>query len=522
MMQKKVICCLAPLPAPEAKNLFYSLARAVKEETENDTVFVDLDLSCPDILTQTGLGQEIPKIKKGLDTLSTGSAPDLKKLLPVHEGVHLLAIDKETLEQKYASTDLLNALCEQLKERFSLVVVHCGNPGDRASGPGYLAQDKSCVLSDLILYWVPSLGNVAEANGFLTKQQAHREKIEFIVLKPKEGAAKILPTLYHILSKEPAYQVTFDQSLFSQSEAKPEIPQDLRRLARRISGISVGVAIGGGGVRAAGGIGVLDVLDQEGIPVDLIAGSSVGAVVACNYALGKTPAESAQCVRGSLDVRMPFNLFPLSNLYDPKNIIRAVKRYIGENTSIEELRIPTFIVSADLLFCREVVFSQGDLHLALQASTTIPALFPPVKYKGMLLVDGGIVNPVPGDIVKEKGAGICVAVSATQVGMSDLEKEKKRLQSDHRLIRRLRKIPFLKKTMEGPSIPNIITRSGFIPALHLLKNKRHLFDFHLRPDVMDYGIFDLENIERIVEAGRREGAKFAPLIKQEIRKLKQG
>jgi NTE family protein len=189
----------------------------------------------------------------------------------------------------------------------------------------------------------------------------------------------------------------------------------LGALARRILGLRVGVALGGGAVRGWAHFGVLRVLGERSIPVDVFAGTSSGAVVAAELAAGMAPAEAEE----RLDLvsgRLFRPRLSRTALLSGSAMARALKDLFDERTLIEELEVPLGVTATDLLSQRHIVLTTGVLWEALRASTAIPGVFPPHRMGPYLFVDGGVLNPVPTDVVADLGADIVIGVKLTRTG----------------------------------------------------------------------------------------------------------
>ena len=178
--------------------------------------------------------------------------------------------------------------------------------------------------------------------------------------------------------------------------------------ARRVTGLGVGLALGAGGVWGYAHIGVLRALARFDLPVDYLAGTSVGAGVAALFALGYEPEAVANILdsAGAAAFRLTF---PVRSILS-SNGIRAWLRHLAADARIEDLSLPLAIVAADILTQREVVFREGPVWPALLASMSIPGIYPPVVIGPYTLVDGGILNPVPSNVAAEMGAGTVIAV----------------------------------------------------------------------------------------------------------------
>ena len=171
----------------------------------------------------------------------------------------------------------------------------------------------------------------------------------------------------------------------------------------------VGLALGGGAARGFAHIGVIQVLEEAGIQVDLVAGTSAGSLVAALYAAGRNGAMLARLALAMDESAITDWAFP------GRGLIRgeALARYVREQTGgkpIEQLPLPLGIVATDLDSGQAVLFQRGDVGMAVRASSAVPAIFQPVKIGTREYVDGGLVAPVPVRFARQMGAELVIAV----------------------------------------------------------------------------------------------------------------
>ncbi len=179
--------------------------------------------------------------------------------------------------------------------------------------------------------------------------------------------------------------------------------------------IKIGLALGGGYARGLAHIGVLEVMEREGIPIDIIAGTSIGSIVGALYArekdarLVKKQAMSLNWKRVAILVDP---IFAKGGLLGGKRVMNLLRRFIG-NVKFNELGIPFACVATDLFTGEEVVLNKGSVIEAIRASMSIPLIFSVVEMEGRYLVDGGLVNQVPISVAKQMGADFIIAVDIT-------------------------------------------------------------------------------------------------------------
>jgi NTE family protein len=178
--------------------------------------------------------------------------------------------------------------------------------------------------------------------------------------------------------------------------------------ARDVARLKVGLALGSGSTRGYAHVGVLQALERAGVPIDYVAGTSIGAAVAAMYAAGYRPGDIA----ATLDSFAPA-LFrpglPGKGLLSSVAMRRTLRR-LGSDRRIEDLAVPLALVAADIDLRREVVFRRGLVWLAVLASTAIPGVYPAQRVGPYTLVDGAVLNPVPSDVAAEMGADAVIGV----------------------------------------------------------------------------------------------------------------
>lgn len=184
---------------------------------------------------------------------------------------------------------------------------------------------------------------------------------------------------------------------------------NFRKLKQQENRPIVALVLGSGGARGYAHIGVIQVLEQQGIHPDLIVGTSAGSIVGSIYASGKTAEElrdialnmKANDVR---DVKLDMKGF-----FDGQKVENYVNQQVN-NTPLESLKIPMYVVATELKEGKKVVFNYGNTGQAVRASVSIPSMFIPTKIGADEYVDGGLVSPVPVGVARDLGADIVIAV----------------------------------------------------------------------------------------------------------------
>jgi NTE family protein len=269
---------------------------------------------------------------------------------------------------------------------------------------------------------------------------------------------------------------------------------DIRRLARFIAGRAVGLVLAGGGARGFAHIGVLKALSEQHVPFDHLGGTSMGAIIAAGVALEWGIEELTARMREAFVDSNPLSDYtlPLIALVRGKKVSKLLQDHFGD-IRIEQLPKPFFCVSSDLTTGRIHVHRSGLLWRALRASVALPGILPPVSHHGHLLVDGGVMNNLPVDVMAEYAHGPIIASDVT--GELDLH------VSDERYGER----PWwwlLSQRMHGtPSLISILMRSGTVGSEAQRRVVREQADYLFEPPLADIGLRDWKAFDRAIAEG---------------------
>lgn len=262
---------------------------------------------------------------------------------------------------------------------------------------------------------------------------------------------------------------------------------------------TLGLALGGGGAKGLAHIGVLKVLEREGIKIDYIAGTSIGSLVGSYYATYGEVESLERKILEKTDWRTSVSIF------DPtfkKGVLKGVKiqSLIQEWIGIEdfkEIKIPCTVVTTDLKSGSSVELNSGDITKSIRASISVPLVFQPVKYGNMHLTDGGLSNPVPDDVAKKMGANKIIAVNLDTGYFDNKDLSKKEMK-----------------------LKDITLRSLNVLRYHLAKYS--LKDAHIiiEPEINEHGLigwnnfFNRKKAERIIKKGENTAKERISDIKR--------
>jgi NTE family protein len=262
----------------------------------------------------------------------------------------------------------------------------------------------------------------------------------------------------------------------------------------------VGLAFGGGYARGLAHIGVLEVLEREGIPIDIIAGTSMGALVGALYArereaaLIKKQATQLDWV-GLATLIDP--AVPRSGLITGRRITNLLKRFMGDIT-FEDLGIPLACVATDIISGQEVVMTEGSVLEAVRASISIPVIFRAVKKDGRFLVDGGLVNNVPVSVARKMGAAYVIAVDVTP---SRKERAEHLLQDAE---------------VKEPSLLHVMVQSIYITTYLSTHAVTEGADIVIHPKLANINPQDFHRARECILEGELSAVDMIPKIKRDL------
>jgi EmrB/QacA subfamily drug resistance transporter len=268
---------------------------------------------------------------------------------------------------------------------------------------------------------------------------------------------------------------------------------ELRALTARLAGRSLGLVLAGGGARAFAHLGVLAALEEAAIPVDRVAGCSVGAIVAALHASGMSAQEAREHAYAGFVRGRPFSDYtvPTTSLAKGHRRRRALATVFGD-TLAESLPRQFRCVSTDLLAREVVVHRTGLLVPALMASTALPGLFPPVQVDGRLLVDGGVLDNLPVTALSERPEGPLVAVNISMGGSASPR------STSGGPTRPLR----------TPALGETLLRTMLIGSGGAVEDARAAGAIVVTPPAMGVGLLEFHQLDTLVEAGLAAGRRL--------------
>ncbi len=279
---------------------------------------------------------------------------------------------------------------------------------------------------------------------------------------------------------------------------------DFGRLARFLAGKAIGLVLGGGGARGLAHIGVLRALTEAGVPIDMIGGTSIGAAIAAQYAMGLEYEDMLRMNRKIWIDSKPFNDYTLPIM----SILRGrkfenVAKLVYADTLIEDLWVNFFCVSTNLSTTGIAIHREGSLAKALRATASLPGIAVPLVDGSNLLVDGGVLNNLPGDVMQELCGGFVIAVNVSS---------EKNLTVDYEVFPSPWKFLWdrlvsFQKPAYVPNIFDLLMRTTMVSSIHKTNAAKEDADLYLQPPVDQFKLLDFKALDEIVEVGYKYAKK---------------
>lgn len=262
----------------------------------------------------------------------------------------------------------------------------------------------------------------------------------------------------------------------------------------------VGLALSGGAARGLAHVGVISVLHKEGIPIDMIAGTSSGAIMGAVYARHRdTDLMKKYALDPKWKKRAPMidPSFPKTGFIKGKKLESLLASFLGGNIEFKDLQIPFTCVATDIHTGEEIIMNSGSVTGALRASISIPGIFTLIKHEGRYLVDGGLTTPVPVEVVRQMGADFIIAVNVNPDVSGRMEKT-----ASHP-----------KKVQKAPNIFQVLIQSIYITTYSLAKSSLETADVVIEPDTADISAGEFSKTPELIDLGERAAAEALPEIK---------
>lgn len=510
-----------------------NLALSLRKETNKDIILVDVSKSANEVCLALGLDtrlENFPIIK--LDTpFPIDSFIKAALLKEPASGISILNISHDNASTADARN--LNALLTQLTNDYHYVIVDLPTAMDEVIFEALKQSDIINIITDY------NVDNLTQTKALILelfeKVNYPQEKIKVIINERKESKslayAQVFKLLdYNIYATLPVFwEIDRLDSLTGKvvwDEPAGEYAQAIRRIARELGDVRVGLALSGGAAFGLAHIGVIKVLEKEGIPIDMVAGASMGAFVGALWASGLNSSEIEKIVlqynnkkvfRALIDL-----CFPKLAFAKGRKIRALLEKHIGRKT-FQDIKFPFKVVACNLNRREEVIYDSGVLVDAVMASIAIPGVFAPARVNGDLIVDGGIIEPVPVGTLVRSGIKKIIAVNVLpspgnivqsyELKHRHMEEEKREAQAKGLLSRIAYNLGLRLQKMVSPNILDIIVNSFQTTEYVMSQTDCQKADIVIRPMVVGIDWFDFFKPEPLIKKGEEEANKSLAAIK---------
>ncbi|MBP9127755.1 MAG: patatin-like phospholipase family protein, partial [Elusimicrobia bacterium] len=284
------------------------------------------------------------------------------------------------------------------------------------------------------------------------------------------------------------------------------IRQSMDRMARHLVGMRIGLAMGAGAALGYSVIGVLRALERHGIYPDLLAGTSMGALIGSFYAAGKSVDELEE-IALSITKRRLWSMadlaLPWKGVLTGNGVLRFLKSNLGD-TGFDQLKLPFACVATDIHSGAERVLRHGNVAEAVRASISLPFFFEPFFWQGRYLVDGGVVNPVPSSVVEAMGADVTLSINITTA------------PGERRSMGRRTRKPSVFNPLHGPNIFRVMAKTLYTMQYGIATVGAHQADVVIAPPLSDFFWSEFHRAADIIKIGEEETERLMPKIKSKI------
>lgn len=246
----------------------------------------------------------------------------------------------------------------------------------------------------------------------------------------------------------------------------------------------IGLALGSGASKGFAHIGVLKVLEKIGLRPDYIAGSSIGSIIGALYASGMTPS-MMEGIANNIDAKLCYDIgFSRRGFMNGRKVEDLIK-LLTRDMDFKDLPIPLAVTAVDLIKCERVIINEGKVYKGVRASISIPGLFQPVHVGDRVLIDGGMLERVPVNVVRDMGADIVIGVDVA-------------FRGEHR---------------PPENFIETILQSMEVMELEILKYNVPSDDIIIQPDVTLNNAMSLNNVDIAIEAGEKAALQMLDKLK---------
>ena len=477
-----------------------ALAAILRQITSTDVIYVEVrpgaEAADPTILDLLSDSLDAAPRKFASGAAGRDGAPTLLKIA-MHEGRD---------PERYGH--LLSNLVSKLSDTFAFIVLDLGSEvtGLIESAPAY---------SDVFVALVDKPGDDA---GFASTRSMKLLRVINLYNETSRPVA-INSSEPFVLPRSSVFARPIDDAsefIRTNPRSAPGLP--IHRLAHKLLGTSIGLALGGGAAFGLAHIGVLKVLDDAGVPIDLVAGCSQGSIVAVGYASGLTPSEMIDIAcdlgnkRNFLAGADP-TFFTKPGILNGQRIVTMMRPYLKGKETFDHLLLPCRTIATDIESGERVAIGTGKLETAYRASSAVPMVMTPVRIGDRVLVDGGVADPVPAEVTRDMGADLTIAVNVVPRLKRGGETV---ISSWYRTLNAFNPLSYLVESEDMPSMFDIVMNSMQTLQYELGNFKAISADVLINPDLSDFTWIEYYRAEELIARGVDAATRALPAIEKAV------
>ncbi len=502
------------------------LASSLSRESHQKTILLDMSPSGSVVSSKLRMPEKIPISR--FWNIENAPQNALSEYIVRHpDGFEVLSVGHDSQNSTANQEDLVVPLLNTLAIEYRFILIHL---------PAALDETvyKALSQSDAIYFVTDShLNNVTETKEMVEAIEKNlsfpSDKISVVIQEAFFGSRTTSAVRRELFGKKTTYSLPAASSDTKDSVEEPdaEYARVVRHIARHASGNLVGLALGSGAALGLAHIGVLKILEREKIHVDIIAGSSIGALIGSLYAIGKSAAEIESA---ALEIRnktsfiklLDINLLPVRGLLHGRNVIGHFNKHLGTKT-FDDCKIPLKVIGANLSTRQVMVFESGFISDAVRTSIAIPAIFRPTFIGKDVVVDGGILSPLPVRALQQAGANKVIAVNVFPTTKDALERRILKEESDEEEEKRMRQrniftrafyraCKYIRRRL-NPNIFDILMNTIQTMESEISEMEGEAADLVLRPVIPEASWVEFYKPVSFIKRGEEEALKMLPQIK---------
>lgn len=530
IFETKIISAVSVTDRTEVSRYLANLSISLKKETAKQVILIEINSQPNSIFKNLGLASEVYSLN--LNHINRDKAQLKENISTDIYGIDLLSVSYNLKLENGGNS--IAYLLGMLIEDYSYIVIDLPDSPEEIVNEIIGQSDLIHIVTDdqkknlnTTRIFIEKLRNSVEEiedNIFIVVNEVEFKKVK---LSTKQIRAILNDRVYVNLqhSRDPLIK----RSGFTQVVECPDTnyARAVRNVAREIGEVLIGLALSGGAAFGLAHIGVIKVLEKENINIDLVAGTSMGAFIGGLWASGVSVAgleKIALGFRNKLRVLRLFDfVFPRRGLILGKYILKLLRKHLKVKT-FQELKIPFLTVACDLESRQEVIFDEGDLAIAIRASISIPGVFTPLVDQGRFLMDGGVLQPLPTQLLIRRGVSKIIAVNVlpSQLDIKRAYQRYKRKEDEQLAV--IKKSNIFKKLfywlgkkiyrMFFPNIFDAIVIAMQASEAILAEASCKQSDICLHPDLSEISWFEFYRAEELIKSGEKEARRLLPQIKQ--------